>query len=454
MTDSHKWQMLALGVLLAAVLYLLAPVLTPFAVSALLAYLGDPLVDRLERHRLSRTLSVTIVFLIMTAAMVLAVLLLIPMLERQLAKFIEQLPRYLGWVQDTLLPWIESQTGVTLDRFEPAALIVMLREHWQQAGGVAAAVLGGIGKSGGTVLLWISNLLLIPVVTFYLLRDWDVLVARIRELLPRAIEPTVSRLAAQSDDVLGSFLRGQVAVMVSLGVIYSLGLWLVGIDLALLIGMLAGLVSFIPYLGAIVGVGAGVVAALVQYGDITHVALVLLVFGVGQTVESFVLTPWLVGDRIGLHPVAVIFAILAGGQLFGFLGVLLALPVAAIVMVLLRYAHERYTASTLYSDGLLPMPLAAGVAVTPPPAEMPSRPSTATPERPAATVEPVLTEQRPAMVTPGAPTAAEPTAIPTSTITPAAQATDPEQPADVEPVPAAPIAAPGKAKPPRRRRKR
>ena len=349
MTDTHRWQLLALTLLLGALLYLLAPVLTPFAVSALLAYLGDPLVDRLERRRLSRTLAVTVVFALMTLALIGAVLLLIPMLERQLGRFIEQLPRYVSWVQDRLLPWLQLQFGIDIERFEPASLTAMLREHWQQAGGLIAAVLGGLSKSGMTVVLWLTNLLLIPVVTFYLLRDWDVLVERVRALLPRSVEPTVSRLAAQSDQVLGGFLRGQLTVMLALGAIYAIGLSLVGIDLALLIGMLAGLVSFIPYLGAIVGIGAGVIAALVQYGDLWHVVLVVAVFAFGQTVESFLLTPWLVGDRIGLHPVAVIFAILAGGQLFGFLGVLLALPVAAVAMVLLRYAHERYTASTLYA---------------------------------------------------------------------------------------------------------
>jgi predicted PurR-regulated permease PerM len=350
-TDTHKWQLLALTLLLGALLYLLAPVLTPFAVSALLAYLGDPLVDRLERRRLSRTLAVTLVFALMTLAVVVAVLLLIPMLERQILRFIEQLPRYIAWLQETMLPWLEQQFGVDIERFEPANLVAMLRQHWAQAGGIAAAVLGGVSKSGMAVILWITHLVLIPVVTFYLLRDWDVMVERIRELLPRSVEPAISRLARQSDEVLGGFLRGQLSVMLALGAIYTIGLSLVGIDLALLIGMLAGLVSFIPYLGAIVGIGAGIIAALVQYGDLWHVALVVGVFAIGQTIESFALTPWLVGDRIGLHPVAVIFAILAGGQLFGFLGVLLALPVAAVVMVLLRYAHEQYTASTLYSAG-------------------------------------------------------------------------------------------------------
>jgi predicted PurR-regulated permease PerM len=353
-TDTHKWQLLALTLLLGALLYLLAPVLTPFAVSALLAYLGDPLVDRLERRRLSRTLAVTLVFALMALAVVVAVLLLIPMLERQILRFIEQLPRYIAWLQETMLPWLEQQFGVDIERFEPANLVAMLRQHWAQAGGIAAAVLGGVSKSGMAVILWITHLVLIPVVTFYLLRDWDVMVERIRELLPRSVEPAISRLARQSDEVLGGFLRGQLSVMLALGAIYTIGLSLVGIDLALLIGMLAGLVSFIPYLGAIVGIGAGIIAALVQYGDLWHVALVVGVFAIGQTIESFALTPWLVGDRIGLHPVAVIFAILAGGQLFGFLGVLLALPVAAVVMVLLRYAHEQYTASTLYSAGDTP----------------------------------------------------------------------------------------------------
>jgi predicted PurR-regulated permease PerM len=367
MTDTHKWQLLALTLLLGALVYLLAPVLTPFAAAALLAYLGDPLVDRLERHRLSRTAAVAVVFTLMTLAMVGALLLLIPMLERQLGRFIEQLPRYVAWIQDRLLPWLESQFGVDIERFEPANLVAMLRQHWQQAGGIAAGLLGSLSKSGMAVVLWLTNLLLIPVVTFYLLRDWDLLVERVRMLLPRSIEPTVSRLAKQSDEVLGGFLRGQLAVMFALGTIYAIGLALVGIDLALLIGMLAGLVSFIPYLGAIVGVAAGVIAALVQYGDLWHVALVLAVFGIGQTIESFVLTPWLVGDRIGLHPVAVIFAILAGGQLFGFLGVLLALPVAAVVMVMLRYLHERYTASALYATAA--EPVGVSVAATPTTAE-------------------------------------------------------------------------------------
>jgi len=348
MSDTQKWQLVALTLLLGGITYLLAPILTPFAAAALLAYLGDPLVDRLEARKLSRTAAVCVVFSLMTLAMVLFVLLLVPMVERQVSSFIDRLPVYLAWGQDTVLPWIKARTGFDIEGIEVTSLVDLLKEHWKQAGGFATAVLGGLSKSGLAVVLFLTNLLLVPVVTFYLLRDWDVLVARIDQLLPRAIEPVIKRLAVQSDAVLSSFLRGQLSVMLALGAIYSIGLTLVGVDLALLIGMSAGLVSFIPYLGGIVGVAAALIATLVQHGDWLHVGLVLAVFAVGQTLEGFVLTPWLVGDRIGMHPVAVIFAIMAGGQLFGFLGVLLALPVAAIVMVLLRYALEQYRHSELY----------------------------------------------------------------------------------------------------------
>ncbi len=349
MTDAHKWQLAALTLGIGLLLWLLGPVLTPFVVAALLAYLGDPLVDRLDRLGLSRTGSVAVVFLLMTLALVGVVLLLIPMLERQISTLSEQFPRYRDWFTGTVLPWITERTGVAIEGIDLEYLYGMLRDHWKQAGGFAATVLGGISRSGMVIISWLVNLALIPVVAFYLLRDWDVMVEKIRLLLPRSVEPIVSRLSREADSVLGGFLRGQISVMLALGAIYSIGLWMAGIDLALLIGMLAGLVSFIPYLGAIVGVGAGLIAALVQHGDLTHVLLVALVFGAGQTLESVVLTPCLVGDRIGMHPVAVIFAVMAGGQLFGFIGVLVALPVAAVVMVILRYLYQEYTASRLYA---------------------------------------------------------------------------------------------------------
>jgi predicted PurR-regulated permease PerM len=186
------------------------------------------------------------------------------------------------------------------------------------------------------------------VLTFYFLRDWPDMLKSLQELLPRPLAPATMKLAKEADEVLGGFLRGQLSVMISLGTIYAVGLSLVGIQFGFLIGFVAGLVSFVPYLGAIIGVSAALIAALVQYGDLAHPLMVLAVFGFGLTCESFLLVPWLVGDRIGLHPVAVIFSVMAGGELFGFLGVLLALPTAAVAMVGLRYAHEAYTDSHLY----------------------------------------------------------------------------------------------------------
>jgi predicted PurR-regulated permease PerM len=342
-----RWQWLILIAIVGFVLWLLAPVLMPFVLAALFAYLGDPLVDRLER-RMSRTFAVTLVFLVMIVVVVAIVLVIVPFIERQIGNFLAQLPKWIEWFQTRAAPWLEMRLGVSTDVLDTQKLIGMLQTHWKEAGGFATAVLARVAKSGLTVVGRALNIVMIPVVAFYLLRDWDIMVERIHALVPRSIEPVVSRLARESDDVLGAFLRGQLSVMVALGIVYGVGLWLVGISVGPLIGMIAGLISFVPYLGAITGVVMAVIAALVQYQDLTHVVLVLIVFAIGQSLEGYVLVPRLVGEKIGLHPVAVIFAVLAGGELFGFLGVLLALPVASVIMVLLRYAHERYTASELY----------------------------------------------------------------------------------------------------------
>jgi len=348
--DSRRWQWLAFSLVTGVLLWLLAPVLTPFVIALFFGYLGDPLVDRLERARMSRTFAVFLVFFAMITLAALALLLLVPLLSGQIGHFVEQMPVYETWLRVTALPWIEQRTHLDLAPYiDPQRLIVMLRTHWEQAGGVASNVLGGLSRSGLRLFQILTNVCLVPVLSFYFLRDWDVLVARVDALLPRTIQPTVARLASESNEMLGGFLRGQLSVMVSLGIIYTAGLWMVGLDLALLVGFIGGLVSFVPYLGAIIGVSLSVVAALVQFGDGWHVLLVLGVFAFGLTMESYVLVPRLVGNKIGMHPVGVIFAIMAGGQLFGFLGVLLALPVSAIAMVLLRYAHERYTASALYA---------------------------------------------------------------------------------------------------------
>jgi predicted PurR-regulated permease PerM len=282
--------------------------------------------------------------------LVLLLLLLIlgPLLEEQVRVFIANVPRYFSWIQHEAVPRVQGYLGLKETVLDLDSVQRALLANWQRAGGVMANVLASISSSGLAVLGWIVNLMLIPIVTFYLLRDWDVFMERLRALVPVHSEHTFVRLARQSDEVLGAFLRGQLLVMLGLGTIYSVGLWIVGLELALLIGVIAGLVSFVPYLGFFVGLLLAGVAALVQFHDVVALAYVVLVFTIGQLIEGFILTPLLIGGRIGLHPVAVIFAVLAGGQLFGFFGILLALPAAAVVRVLLGYAHERYVKSELY----------------------------------------------------------------------------------------------------------
>lgn len=343
-----KWILLV--AVLGWVLYLLGPALVPFVIAALFAYLFNPLVQKLERRGVGRALGTSLVFLVLTLVLIAIVLILIPFMERQVARFIDQLPRWTAWARDVASPWIASHLGISLETFDGEGAVDLLQNHWKEAGGFATNLLAKVSKSGFAILAWVLNLVIVPVAAFYLLRDWNIVVERIHALVPRSIEPVVVRLLRESDDTLGGFLRGQLSVMIVLGAFYGIGLWAVGISVGPLIGMIAGLISFVPYLGAIVGLGMGVLAALVQHQDSLHVILVLVVFGVGQMLEGYVLVPKLVGDKIGMHPVAVMFAILAGGELFGFVGVLLALPIAAVVMVLLRYAYERYTQSEMYQD--------------------------------------------------------------------------------------------------------
>ncbi len=349
LSDARAWPLLAALVLGATLIYLLRPILAPFLVGALLAYLADPLADRLERLGIGRTGAVLTVFTALSLAFAGAVVLLLPLLGAQLSLLQSLLPQAVDWLQSTALPWLRREAGLELPPMELQSLREVLAEHWQSTGNVAAAVFRRFTQSGLALAGLLGQLALIPVVTFYLLRDWDHLVERVRELLPRSLEPRISQLAAECDEVVAAFLRGQLLVMLALAVVYSIGLWLVGLNLALLIGTLAGLVNIIPYLGFIVGIAAAGTMAVVQFGPLSlELLLVVGVFLLGQALEGTVLTPWLVGDRIGLHPVAVIFAVLAGGQMFGFVGVLLALPVAAVVVVLLRHAHERYLESHVY----------------------------------------------------------------------------------------------------------
>lgn len=341
------WLLPLLGT--ALFVYLLGPILTPFVVGAGLAYMGDPLADRLEAMKLSRTASVVVVFASLTLAFAVLLLLLFPVLEQQIRTLVQNLPRYGEWIQRQIQPLV-GQVVPEGQQLDAASIKKFVSEHWGSAGGVASTVFKSAFSSSTALLTIITNLLLIPVITFYLLRDWDRLVAWIRGQLPRRSVGTISELASETDEVLGHFIRGQLLVMVALALLYTVGLWVAGLDLALLIGLGAGLVSFVPYLGVIVGLIASSIAMLVQTGDPLQLIWIVAVFGLGQLLEGAVLQPLLVGDAIGLHPVTVIFAVLAGGQLFGFVGVLLALPAAAAIAVLVRYAGRRWKESQLYLE--------------------------------------------------------------------------------------------------------
>ncbi len=348
MLQSTRWFWLTVLTITLFFLYLLTPILLPFVSAALLAYLGDPLVDRLEKKKLSRTLSVVIVFVLFFIIIAPLFLFLIPLLQDQISTLVYKLPDYINWTVVNIQPILQDTFNIILPPLDVDQLKKTVAEEWTNAGGFFKGLLRTVSHSGLVVAGWLANIFLIPVITFYLMRDWDHLIQYIYDLLPRSIVKEVSLMAKESDDVLGAFLRGQMLVMLALGVIYSIGLKFVGLEFSLLIGLFAGLLSFIPYMGLVVGVLIASVAILYQTHDAINLLWVLLVFVVAQMIEGMFLTPILVGDRIGLHPVAVIFAVLAGGQLFGFFGILLALPVFAVLAVFLRHARERYKSSKIY----------------------------------------------------------------------------------------------------------
>ena len=357
-TIANFYRRVQWAVLVVAILWVigqLGPVLTPFVFAALLSWLGDPVVDRLQARDLRRITAVGLVVAVMLVILTLGLLVLLPLLEQQLVTLVESVPRYRDWLVGVALPWLQHRTGLEIMSWlDPDRMFQLVGEHWEGAKGVATSVLGYVSRSGLALLGMVATIALTPVVTFFFLRDWDLIVAKIASLIPRRYYPTVALLARESDAVLGGFLRGQFLVMLIMGVLYGVGLWAVGLDVGVLIGVAAGLLTFVPYLGPTTVVVLGGIAALVQYGDWQHLLGVGVVWGLGQVIESYVLTPKLVGDRIGLHPMAVIFSVMAGGQLFGFLGMLLALPVAAVINVLLRYVEERYRHSRAYTDEAAP----------------------------------------------------------------------------------------------------
>jgi predicted PurR-regulated permease PerM len=349
MTDSQKWLIIAAILLSAWLIYLLSPVITPFIFSAILAYLFDPLVDRLEQ-KLPRTIAVLMIFTFIIFIILILLLILIPILQGEILTLLQRLPDLVIWLEHEALPYFSSMLGIDIQNLDIESVRSSLQENWRNIGNLAGFLFVQITSSGQALLTWIAYLLLVPVVSFYLLRDWDIMVLHVKNLLPVKNRDKIGKLALECDNVLSEFLRGQLLVMLSLSIIYAVGLWVAGIEYAVLIGSVSGIISFIPYLGSIVGIAIALVVAFFQYHDVIHLVFVALVFGAGQALEGMVLSPLLVGERIGLHPVAVIFAVMAGGQLFGFTGILMALPIAAVCLVLLRYVYQHYQSSEFYSQ--------------------------------------------------------------------------------------------------------
>ncbi len=340
--------LIALGLLLWLA-YELRPILSPFVVGALLAYLGDPVTDWLERRGVSRGLAVTLVFLGLTILLLGAAAVMLPLLLSQVNVLLRGIPVAYEWATTSVLPWLRAALDLPPEAVPKLQLRQTLTENWQSLGKMLAALGRYVGSSSANLALSLGNAVLIPVVAFYLLRDWDKITPKAMSLLPEDWQNPGYALARECDEVIGAFLRGQLLVMMALTVIYSAGLMILGLEVAVAIGVFAGLFAIVPYLGTVMGVGAAAIAAWIQFGEFSALLGVAAVFSVAQMIESYILTPYLVGDRIGLHPVAVIFAVLAGGQLAGFVGVLIGLPMAAVVAVLLRHVKDYYKASDFYT---------------------------------------------------------------------------------------------------------
>ncbi|HET7833832.1 MAG TPA: AI-2E family transporter [Gallionella sp.] len=340
-------QWLAFAIVAAALLYLLRPILTPFIAAGILAYICNPLVNRLCTWKIPRTLAVVMVMSGSLLLLTLLLLIMVPLLEKEVGLFLQRLPDWIEAARVKLLPQLQQWFGAEL-QWDSQAIKEMVLSHLQSMGGGAGKVLAWLGSSGGAIIGALGVLVLIPVVMFYLLCDWNVWLAGLDNLMPRHLHDKVTAVFAEVDRVLAEFLRGQISVMLLMSVYYVLVLWLVGLEFALPIGIVAGMLVFVPYLGMITGLVLATLAAAMQFPDFNGVLLVWAVFGAGQLIEGMVVTPLLVGKRVGLHPLAVIFALLAFGQVFGFFGVLLALPLAAILLVALRYAKAWYLGSQMY----------------------------------------------------------------------------------------------------------
>ena len=347
--NSRLYFVLGAALVVGLLFYALGPILTPFMAAAILAYICDPFADRLQAKGVPRTLATALVLLLLITIFVVLLLITIPLFQKEIALLAQRLPSYLTAANEKLIPWLNAKLGLKLE-LDFSSLRDSVTAYVQDAQGLAGKVFSSLRIGGLAVIGFFINLLLIPVVLFYLLRDWEKLVEKIDHLIPRRWHGKVTEIAKEIDAVLSEFLRGQISVMLLMSVFYVVGLWFAGLEFALPVGIITGMLVFVPYVGMITGLLLATLAALMQFQEWSSIVWVWAVFGVGQLLEGMVVTPWLVGDRIGLHPVVVIFALLAFGQIFGFFGVLLALPVSAVLLVALRHVRLNYLNSRIYNE--------------------------------------------------------------------------------------------------------
>lgn len=334
------------------VLYLLKPVVLPFIGAFLVAYLFSPLVDKLHKIGLPRWLSISAVFIGIGVVITLAFWYLVPLVWEQLMYAKNSIPSGIHWANYKFLPWLSDSFNLVPMELDVDQISAAIMEYVQTnySADSIQAMIAKLAQSGLNFIQIGGTVVLIPIIAFYFLLDWDRMLDSFRRLIPRRYEEQTLVIVKECHSVLGAFVKGQFLVMVLLGVVYAMGLQLIGLEVGLIIGMVAGLCSIIPYLGFAVGIIAAVIASLFQFGiDWMQLLLVGVVFMIGQAVEGYILQPFLLGDKIGLSPVAVVFAVLAGAQLGGILGMLIALPVAAVIVVLLRHACEFYENSPMYS---------------------------------------------------------------------------------------------------------
>ena len=348
-SDTQKILFLVSAVIFFYIVYILAPILTPFLVAGVFAYLGDPIVDKLEDLRFTRTVSVFVVFLIFIILILSFVFIIFPLIQNQISHLLKKIPSIIDWIYIEVSPWLSQNFSLESNAINLDNIKKSLIQHWESFGSFFGTFLLKIFSSAQLLIIWLSYALLIPIVTFYLLRDWDILITKISQLIPRKHISVITKLSYECNAVLAEFFRGQLIVISVQSVFYSSALWFIGLEFSLLIGLIAGIVSFIPYLGVLVGIVIASIAAFLQFHEILPVIYVFIVFGAGQILEGMILTPLLIGERIGLHPIAVIFAVMAGAQLLGLFGMIIALPVAAIILVLLKYYHKQYLKSDLYN---------------------------------------------------------------------------------------------------------